>query len=96
VEKHLLDHYGAVSAEVAQAMAKGASDVMGANLSLAITGIAGPEGGSAEKPVGNCLDGKATPSYGANTAVSFFTKAGFCTRRCCRLRFALAHGRLAP
>jgi nicotinamide-nucleotide amidase len=52
VEKHLLDHYGAVSAEVAQAMAKGASDVMGANLSLAITGIAGPEGGSAEKPVG--------------------------------------------
>ncbi|HEX9140200.1 MAG TPA: nicotinamide-nucleotide amidase [Steroidobacteraceae bacterium] len=43
---------GAVSAEVAKAMAKGALAASAADLALAVTGIAGPEGGSADKPVG--------------------------------------------
>jgi nicotinamide-nucleotide amidase len=48
----LLARHGAVSAEVAAAMASGAARESGARLAVATTGIAGPEGGSAEKPVG--------------------------------------------
>ncbi|HRV59364.1 MAG TPA: competence/damage-inducible protein A [Solirubrobacterales bacterium] len=52
VDQALLDEFGAVSAEVAEAMATGALDRFGADVAVAITGIAGPGGGSEEKPVG--------------------------------------------
>jgi len=48
----LLARFGAVSAEVARAMAEGARLAFNADLALALTGIAGPTGGSPEKPVG--------------------------------------------
>lgn len=48
----LLARYGAVSAEVARAMADGARQAFNTDIALALTGIAGPTGGSAEKPVG--------------------------------------------
>ncbi|CCG09545.1 CinA family protein [Pararhodospirillum photometricum] len=52
VPEALLATHGAVSAEVARAMAEGALRESDAGLALAVTGIAGPDGGSAEKPVG--------------------------------------------
>ena len=56
-----ITQYGAVSEQVAIAMAKGVLDVSGANFAISTTGIAGPTGGSAEKPVGTVWIGIATP-----------------------------------
>jgi nicotinamide-nucleotide amidase len=47
-----IERFGAVSMEVARAMAVGALDNSRADVSVAVTGIAGPGGGSVEKPVG--------------------------------------------
>ncbi|MCA0402285.1 MAG: CinA family protein [Proteobacteria bacterium] len=52
VPKQLIIEKGAVSKEVAEAMAKGALKHSKASISVAITGIAGPDGGSEQKPVG--------------------------------------------
>ena len=59
-----LARHGAVSEEVARAMAKGVAGAFGADTGLAVTGVAGPSGGSAEKPVGTVwyavhLDGRS-------------------------------------
>jgi nicotinamide-nucleotide amidase len=52
VPAQALESYGAVSAEVAQAMAEGIRRRTGSTVGVGITGIAGPDGGTAEKPVG--------------------------------------------
>lgn len=52
VPHEILKQYGAVSEETARAMAEGACRLSGADASIAVTGIAGPEGGTPEKPVG--------------------------------------------
>lgn len=60
VSASLIASVGAVSAEVAEAMASGVRDRFGAGVGLAVTGIAGPGGGSPEKPVGLVYLGLAT------------------------------------
>jgi len=57
VSSTLLDQYGAVSFETARAMVEGVHGHSNAELAIAITGIAGPEGGTAEKPVGTVFFG---------------------------------------
>jgi PncC family amidohydrolase len=52
VTDELLAAHGAVSAQVAMAMAAGATRALGADMAVATTGVAGPDGGTPDKPVG--------------------------------------------
>lgn len=68
----LIERVGAVSQEVALAMAVGALAKSGADLAIAVTGIAGPGGGSTEKPVGLVHFGVMRRGYPARHAVHVF------------------------
>jgi len=61
VSKESLDKYGAVSEEVAKEMAEGIRLKAGADLAISTTGVAGPDGGTDQKPVGLVYVGLATP-----------------------------------
>ena len=62
VEQQLLDEHGAVSEPVAAVMARAIKERLGANLGLAVTGIAGPAGGLPGKPVGTVCFGFSGPT----------------------------------
>ncbi len=61
VDRKLLETHGAVSGETAEAMAIGIRLKTGADIGLSVTGIAGPDGGTKEKPVGTVFFGLITP-----------------------------------
>lgn len=60
VNQDVLETFGAVSIAVAWAMARGAVERSGADVSVAITGVAGPDGGTEKKPVGLVVFARAT------------------------------------
>ncbi len=73
VDRSLIERFGAVSVEVAEALAEGIAARFGAELGAGITGVAGPGGGTEEKPVGTvCFSvwqrGEADPAGGARPA----------------------------
>ncbi len=57
VDEELITEHGAVSSQVVEAMAEGIKDLSGADIGVAISGVAGPGGGSREKPVGTVYIG---------------------------------------
>jgi len=72
----LMEAHGAVSAEVAEAMAVGVRDRAHADLGVSITGIAGPSGGTAEKPVGLVFVGLADAGGVLHRRLTFGSEPG--------------------
>ena len=76
VPQTLLERHGAVSAEVAEAMAQGIRARAGAAYALSITGVAGPSGGTEEKPVGLVFLGLADGEGAQHRRVTFGSQPG--------------------
>jgi len=89
VPVELIETFGAVSIAVAWAMARGALDRSGADIAVAITGIAGPGGGSDKKPVGTVVFGRARKGSDAEDIVADKQHFGDLGRGGVRLQAAL-------
>ncbi len=78
VDRALLDTHGAVSEPVAERMASAARDLAGTDWGVGITGIAGPTGGSKEKPVGTTYIGVAyAGAWGTHESFTVVTSHRF-------------------
>jgi nicotinamide-nucleotide amidase len=71
VPAELIEEHGAVSAEVAEAMAGGARERLGVDVGVAVTGVAGPGGGTEGKPVGLVYYHVETPDGGRGASFDF-------------------------
>lgn len=87
VDAALIAQHGAVSEAVVRAMVQGALAHSHAQVAIAVTGVAGPTGGSVDKPVGTVWFGWATPQ-GRQSEVKFF-KGNRATVRLATVRHAL-------
>ena len=76
VDAGLLAQMGAVSLDVAQAMAEGGLERSGADFCLSVTGIAGPTGGSTDKPVGLVFIGLASKASPTQVQKHLFEDGG--------------------
>lgn len=65
VPEEMLEHFGAVSAPVAKAMAEGARKALGADIAVSVTGLAGPSGDEFGNPVGTVFIGYADERHTA-------------------------------
>ena len=90
VPREDLDEHGAVSAPVARRMAAAVRDTADTTWGVATTGVAGPEGGTEEKPVGTVFVGVAyAGEWGTGTSTTTVERYGFDgDRRECKERFA--------
>jgi nicotinamide-nucleotide amidase len=70
VSEEVIDTFGAVSVATAWAMAQGALNESRADVAVAITGIAGPDGGSEQKPVGTVVFARATAKDGPDDVMA--------------------------
>ena len=70
VDQKILDSFGAVSEEVVEQMAAGALKSSGADYAISVTGIAGPDGGSEQKPVGTVWICWLTPRNNPSRKIS--------------------------
>lgn len=78
VSEDVIDTFGAVSIAVAWSMAQGALRLSGADVAVAITGVAGPDGGSDQKPVGTVVFARAERGEdpeAVNAELKFFEDA---------------------
>jgi len=75
VPAELIERHGAVSAEVAEALATGARSGLGADVGVGVTGIAGPGGGSEEKPVGLVWLSVAVGAEGDRSEIGRLTRS---------------------
>ena len=71
VPTNIIEAHGAVSEQTALAMAVGAAKILGADVAVGVSGIAGPEGGTADKPVGTVCFGFVFPN-GTETLTKHF------------------------